>query len=233
MLGNAEILVCRPDGSVVERVEGTNTVTNYAFWMLYAGMNATWGNINPGGPAAWNDGSTAVGYNGASDWYDGSFWYRPVNPWAFLYLSTDTVAPDAATSVLASTSGTLQGFVSQAGNTTYSWPFSGASQTTNSQASTANGQQTQTSNLMTATFSVYSGATALTVGSVGFTPGYYANTSENENITTIDAALNAYALSTAPASTHNLVIASKLIPGTAISVSSGQQLVINYTLSVS
>ena len=232
MLGNAEILVCRPDGSVVERAEGTNTVTNYAFWMLFGALTNAWTNIGSG-PPAWNNGDTAIANLSVPDWYDGSFWYRGVNPWAFLYLSTDTVAPDAATSVLSSTSGTLQGFVSQAGNTTYSWPYSGASQATNSQASTANAQQTQTSNLMTATFSVYSGATALTVGSVGFTPGYYANTSENEDITTIDAALNAYALSTAPASTHNLVIASKLIPGTAISVSSGQQLIINYTLSVS
>lgn len=232
MLGEAEILVCRPDGSVVERAHGTNTVTNYAFWMLYAGLTNAWSNIGGAAPA-WNNGNTSIASLSVADWYDGSFWYRPVNPWAFLYLSTDTVAPDAATSVLASTSGTLQGFVSQAGNTTYSWPYSGASRATNSQASTANAQQTQTSNLMTATFSVYSGATALTVGSVGFTPGYFANSSANENLTTIDAAANAYALSTAPASTHNLVIASKLVPSTALSVSSGQQLVINYTLSVS
>ena len=233
MLGKAEILVCRPDGSVVERAEGTNTVTNYAFWMLFRHMTDLWSGIGGIGAAAWNQGSTTVGYLNGTDWYDGSFWYRPVNPWAFLYLSTDTVAPDAATSVLASTSGTLQGFVSQAGNTTYSWPYSGASRATNSPASTGNGQQTQKSNLMTTTFSVYSGATALTVGSVGFTPGYLANTSANANITTVDAAANAYALSTAPASTHNLVIASKLVPSTTISVSSGQQLVINYTLSVS
>lgn len=228
MLGKAEILVCRPDGSVVDRAEGTNTVTNYAFWMLFLQMTNTFGSL-----AAFNNGGTSVDAWSAADWYDGSFWYRPVNPWAFLYLSTDTVAPDAATSVLASTSGTLQGFVSQAGNTTYSWPFNGASQATNSQASTGNAQQTQTSNLLTGTFSVYSGATTLTVGSVGFTPGYFANSSANENLTTIDAAANAYALSTAPASTHNLVIASKLVPSTTISVSSGQQLVINYTLSVS
>ena len=233
MQGEAEILVCRPDGSVVERAQGTNTVTNYAFWMLFRHMTDLWSSISVIGSAAWNQGNTNVGYLNAPDWYDGSLWYRPVNPWAFLYLSTDTVAPDAATSVLASTSGTLQGFVSQAGNTTYSWPFGGSSQTLNSQASTGNGQQTQTSNLMTATFSVYSGATALTVGSVGFTPGYYANTGAGANITTIDAAANAYALSTTPANTHNLVIASKLVPSTAISVSSGQQLVINYTLSVS
>ena len=232
MLGQAEILVCRPDGSVVERAEGTNTVTNYAFWALFESLTNLWSSIQ-GQPAAWNNGSTNVASLSVSDWYDGSFWYRPVNPWAFLYLSTDTVAPDAATSVLASTSGTLQGFVSQAGNTTYSWPFNGASQATNSQASTANGQQTQTSNLLTATFSVYSGATALTVGSLGFTPGYYANTASGQNITTIDAAANAYALSTAPANTLNLVIASKLVPTTTISVSSGQQLVINYMLSVS
>jgi len=233
MLGKAEILVCRPDGSVVERAEGTNTVTNYAFWMLFSWLATPWSNLSAGAYAGWNNGSTSVGYLDVADWYDGSLWYRPVNPWAFLYLSTDTVAPDAATSVLASPSGTLQGFVSQAGNTTYSWPFNGASQATNSEASVGNGQQTQTSNLMTATFSVYSGATALTVGSVGFTPGYYANTASGSDITTIDAAANAYALSTAAASTHNLVIASKLVPSTAISVSSGQQLVINYTLSVS
>lgn len=233
MLGKAEILVCRPDGSVVERAEGTNTVTNYAFWMLFGTFANVWQTLSFQAAPAWNNGQTSIANLSIPDWYDGSFWYRPVNPWAFLYLSTDTVAPDAATSVLASTSGTLQGFVSQAGNTTYNWPYSGASQATNSQASTGNSQQTQTSNLMTTTFSVYSGATALTVGSVGFTPGYFANSSANANITTIDAAANAYALSTAAASTHNLVIASKLVPSTAISVSSGQQLVINYTLSVS
>lgn len=229
MIGRAEILVRERNGEIVQRVQGENTVTNYAFWLLFNALTNTWSNIGSSQPA-WNGGQTAIANLSVPDWYDGSYWYRPVNPWAFLYLSTDTTAPDAATSTLPG--GTLQGLISQAGNATYSFPYSGDSQTTTFNSTTGNSQQTQTSNLLSATFAIYSGSTALDVGSVGFTPGYYANTSQNADITTIDAGATAYALSTAAATTSALVIASKLVPTSTISVSSGQQLIINYTLSV-
>lgn len=227
--GTAELLVRDPDGAVVQRATGHNTVTNFGFWGVFAAL----GNTGFSGPILLNTGSTSIrqlGNNGtAPDWFDGSVYYRPVNPWAFLYVSTDATAPAVSTNTLPG--GTLIAVAGGSGNATYSFPFSGANQACTGVQAVLVQPLSSTQILATVVFAASTNASTLTVGSVGFSPGMFPNASPGKNITTINWAGTLIGASSSPTSTANLVIASKLIPTSTVTITAGQQLTVNYTLS--
>ena len=227
--GTAELIVRDPDGRVACRATGHNTVTNFGFWGVFAGL----GNTGLIGPILLNGNQSGLrwlGSNGtAPDWFDGSVYYRPVNPWAFLYVSTDSTAPSVATNTLPG--GQLIAAASGAGNTSYSWPFNGASQSCSGISSTAVQVQSATSILVTVVFDGSTNPNTLTVGSIGFSPGMLPNSTSGANITTVNWAANLITNSSSPASTADLVIASKLIPSSTVTIANGQQLTVNYTLN--
>jgi len=233
--GTAELVVRDDRGRVVQRAQGTNTVTNFGFWMAFAALGNTgcmaailnsngWGSTGGQTSVRW------LGSNGtAPDWFDGTSYYRPVNGWAFLYLSTDTTAPNVATNTLPG--GSLIAAAAAAGNGTYSWPFNGANQSLNTVAAASVTQLSFTQILATAVLVPSQNPTTLTIGSVGFSPGIFPNTTEGANVTTINWAANLLTNSSSPASTAGLVIASKLIPSSPVTVAQNQQLTVNYTLT--
>ena len=243
-------------GGVVQRRTALtdNVVTDlglvFLFWALWQDQVLVGGS---GGPSP--DGFLAtVSYNGYSGYqalnsvggntyYDGTYYHAAwANPLTLLYASTDATTPSETTNVLPGGTlialGAARNQIPGTKAVTYE-PPSGQSVSNNSSwsfdaivgTSPSIGQQTTTSTLVTIPFVPYAGSGTITVGSVGFTNGLYASTSSTTAWTTIDGNAMSLTGSSSPASTTNLSIGTKLIPSTTLSVTHGEQLVVNYEIS--
>lgn len=245
-------LEVRRHGETVRQTPITpNVITdlglNFAFWTIMTGQN----NNTYGSPIGFL-GSMVTPFNGAQSptivgntvYYDGTYYHASwANPLAFLYASTDDSTPSDSTNVLPGgtlialgvaraqgnsglTGGSVQ-FTSPTGQSVSGgWTFSAITGTSPSIS-----QQSTTSVLVTVPFIPYAGSSTITVGSVGFTSGLYASTSSTTSWPTIDGDEMALTGSSSPASTKDLSIGTKLVPSDTLSVTNGEQLVVNYQVS--
>lgn len=244
-------LEVRRDGVVQRRTAiAGNVVTDlglvYAFWSLWSGQNT--GNGHAGSQQPFfatiangdNTGDQPNSLQNGLTYYDGTYYHAAwASPWTLMYASTDTTTPSASSNTLPG--GTLIALGSKDVN-----PGSGVSYRVPSGQSVTGGgwdlsailgtspsvnQQTTTSTLVTVPFIPYAGSGTVTVGSVGFTNGLYAATSSTTSWTVMNGSAMSLTGSSSPASTTNLSIGTKLIPSTTLSVTNGEQLVVNYEIS--
>ena len=242
-------LEVRRDGRVVRRTSiGSNTITDlglvFAFWDIWSGHTEGSDGATPYlahvSHNSYESINSVPGLNNSLTYYDGTFYHAAwADPFALLYASTDATTPSVSTNTLPGGDliavGTRQavtgdGISWDADNgqsvTGGGWGFTAQTGVTPSVNS-----QTQTSLLATMPFVPYAGSGTITVGSVGFTNGLYASTSSTTSWTAINGAAMSLTGSSSPASTKNLSIGTKLIPSTTLSVTSGEQLVVNYEIS--
>lgn len=246
-------LEVRRDGRTIRHTPVTsNVVTDLGLTFLFWALFVTPNNIGGGQLNSANYPFLAAGNNyfdgpsfaptniGNVIYYDGTY-YLPAwsNPFSMLYASTDTTTPSSSTNVLPggtlialapaiNSQGTSLGWIAPSGQSTSG---GGGSFTSVIGTSPSVSVQTAISTLASIPFVPYAGSGTVTVGSVGFTNGLYASTSSTTSWTGIDATAVAIAGSTTPASTKNLSIGTKLIPSTTLSVTNGEQLVVNYEIS--
>ena len=216
----------------------SNQVLPLGYWWLFVSFNAIafaqWPqlmNVNAGtGIFAFT--------SGVPDWYDGSAYWRPVNPWAFLYAATTTEA--AVGSQLPN--GELVAVAGWQPGASYGFPFNGAGQrpprvlwvstypyatdTAELNNSTGNGQYAAVRVQWAASL-----ATApVAVGSVGFTAGAFGNSAAGQSLNVINMG-NAAITGATPPVVGGLGVATQAILNPAMTVNPGELLAVTYRLA--